>query len=69
MHAEQFIQNGGSILHSSEVTDVSVLKGKDVITVGFAKSATDLSVLASEHAKSSTLSLPEGAMESAALFW
>jgi dimethylaniline monooxygenase (N-oxide forming) len=55
LHAEQFIQNGGSILHSSEVTDVSVLKGKDVITVGFAKSATDLSVLASEHAKSSTL--------------
>jgi dimethylaniline monooxygenase (N-oxide forming) len=55
LYTEQFVSNGGTILHSSEVTDLSMLKDKKVVVVGFAKSATDLSVLAAQHAKSSIL--------------
>jgi cation diffusion facilitator CzcD-associated flavoprotein CzcO len=54
-YADQFIKAGGKIMHSSEVNDISVFDNKHVVTVGFAKSATDISVLAAERAKSSTL--------------
>lgn len=36
----------GQVLHSSQVNDEAILKGKSVAVVGFAKSATDIATLA-----------------------
>ncbi len=55
LSAEQFTSKGGTIYHSSQVTNISMFKDKNVVTVGFAKSATDISVLAAKYGKSSTL--------------
>jgi dimethylaniline monooxygenase (N-oxide forming) len=52
---ESFIKAGGRILHSSEVKEESVLAGKHVAVVGFAKSATDIATLAADLGKSCTL--------------
>jgi dimethylaniline monooxygenase (N-oxide forming) len=52
---ELFIGNGGKIIHTSQLNDISLLKHRDIVVVGFAKSATDVSVLAAEHSKSSTI--------------
>jgi dimethylaniline monooxygenase (N-oxide forming) len=52
---EEFIASGGSILHSSQFTDTSLIAGKRVVVVGFGKSASDIATLAAETAKSSTL--------------
>ncbi|WP_109698673.1 flavin-containing monooxygenase [Chitinophaga deserti] len=40
----------GKILHSSQVSDPAILKGKRVAVVGFAKSATDVATLAADIA-------------------
>lgn len=41
---DDFRANGGEVLHSSEYTDPATLKGKDVVVLGFSKSATDIAV-------------------------
>jgi cation diffusion facilitator CzcD-associated flavoprotein CzcO len=53
---EEFIANGGQVMHSSEYTDSSIAKGKNVLVLGGSKSATDLVVNAAKNgAKSSTM--------------
>ena len=52
---EQFLANGGQVLHSSEVKNESILQGKDVTVVGFAKSATDIATAAADIGRSATL--------------
>jgi cation diffusion facilitator CzcD-associated flavoprotein CzcO len=42
--AEAFKAAGGRILHSSEHTDASIVKGKKVVVLGGSKSATDIAV-------------------------
>ncbi|MEM1201005.1 MAG: NAD(P)/FAD-dependent oxidoreductase, partial [Pseudomonadota bacterium] len=47
---------GGQVLHSSEYTDASLVQGKDVVVLGFSKSATDIAVNAAQNgAKSVTI--------------
>ncbi len=41
---EAFEAAGGQVLHSSEYTDESLVKDKDVVVLGFSKSATDIAV-------------------------
>ncbi|MEO5998451.1 MAG: NAD(P)-binding domain-containing protein [Chitinophagaceae bacterium] len=53
--SQSFIDAGGSLLHSSQVKDESMLKGKSVAVVGFAKSATDIATLAAELGSKCTL--------------
>ncbi len=54
--AAEFRDHGGQILHSSEYTDPATLAGKDVLVLGFSKSATDIAVNAVKAgAKSSTI--------------
>ena len=53
--SESFLAAGGQILHSSEVKDESLLTGKQVAVVGFAKSATDIATQAADLGKSCTL--------------
>lgn len=53
--SESFLQAGGEILHSSQVKDKSILKGKKVAVVGFAKSATDIATTAADCAAVCTL--------------
>lgn len=53
--SKSFVQAGGQILHSSQVKDKSLLAGKNVAIVGFAKSATDIATLAADVSKSATL--------------
>ncbi len=52
---EDFIASGGQILHSTELNDISQLKGKRVIVVGFGRSATDIAASAATLAKECTL--------------
>lgn len=52
---KEFLNTGGVILHSSELKSTEQLKNKDVMVVGFAKSATDVASLAADNAKSCTL--------------
>jgi cation diffusion facilitator CzcD-associated flavoprotein CzcO len=52
---EEFIAAGGKILHSSECNDVDLIKGKQVVVVGFGKSACDIATFAANNAKDSTL--------------
>jgi len=42
--ADAFTAGGGEIVHSSEYTDPASLKGRDVLVLGFSKSATDIAV-------------------------
>jgi dimethylaniline monooxygenase (N-oxide forming) len=53
--AEAFRANGGIILHSSQVQDTKPLEGRDVVVVGFGKSALDLAEAALASARSSTI--------------
>ena len=39
---------GGEVIHSSEYTDPQEVKGKDVVVLGFSKSATDIAVNAAQ---------------------
>ncbi|MBW4709062.1 NAD(P)/FAD-dependent oxidoreductase [Roseobacter sp. YSTF-M11] len=41
---EGFVARGGQVMHSSEYTDPSVVRGKDVVVLGGSKSATDIAV-------------------------
>lgn len=53
---EAFESAGGAVLHSSEYTDPAQIKGKDVVVLGFSKSATDIAVNAVQNgAKSVTI--------------
>ncbi|WP_353127166.1 flavin-containing monooxygenase [Parapedobacter pyrenivorans] len=46
---------GGILLHSSNLSAADQLAGKDVVVVGFAKSATDIATTAADVGKSCTL--------------
>jgi len=52
---EAYRAAGGTILHTSDITDCKLLRGKDVAVVGFAKSATDIATQAADISKSCTL--------------
>ena len=41
---EDFVARGGAVMHSSEYTDPSVCKDKDIVVLGGSKSATDIAV-------------------------
>ncbi|MEZ5811762.1 MAG: NAD(P)/FAD-dependent oxidoreductase [Rhizobiaceae bacterium] len=41
---EAFEAGGGEVMHSSEYTDPEMVRGKDVVVLGFSKSATDIAV-------------------------
>jgi cation diffusion facilitator CzcD-associated flavoprotein CzcO len=41
---EEFLAQGGTILHSSEYTDPAIVRGRKVVVLGFSKSATDVAV-------------------------
>ena len=41
---DDFVAVGGSVMHSSEYTDPSIVKGKKVVVLGGSKSATDIVV-------------------------
>jgi len=41
---DAFVDAGGEVVHSSEYTDPATLKGRDVVVLGFSKSATDIAV-------------------------
>lgn len=42
--ADEFAAGGGTVLHSSEYTDPSLVQGRKVVVLGFSKSATDIAV-------------------------
>ncbi len=53
---QAFEAAGGQVLHSSEYTDPAQIKGKEVVVLGFSKSATDIAVNAVQNgAKSVTI--------------
>jgi cation diffusion facilitator CzcD-associated flavoprotein CzcO len=52
---EAFRANGGIVLHSSQVRDITPLQGRDVVVVGFGKSALDIAEAALANARSSTI--------------
>jgi len=52
---DDFIANGGKILHSTEVNDTSMIEGKRVIVVGYGKSASDIANVAANCANECTL--------------
>lgn len=45
---EDFVAQGGEVIHSSEYTDPSMVQGKRVVVLGGSKSATDIAVNAVE---------------------
>lgn len=49
---DTFKLNNGTVLHTTQVESTAQLKGKDVVVVGFGKSACDIAMLAVEHASS-----------------
>ena len=53
--ADEFRANGGMVLHSSQVQDTKPLEGRDVVVVGFGKSALDIAQAALESARSSAI--------------
>lgn len=52
---EKFIASGGRVLHTTEVNDLSLMKGKRTVVVGCGKSATDIATLGVNHATECTL--------------
>lgn len=52
---QSFEEAGGKVLHSSAVSSDAMLKDKNVLVVGFAKSATDIVTRAADIARSATL--------------
>lgn len=54
-HIENHERFGGSLIHSSQMVDRTMLTGKDVVVVGAGKSALDCASVAAEEAASSTL--------------
>jgi dimethylaniline monooxygenase (N-oxide forming) len=51
----EFEAAGGIVLHSSQLRDTKQLAGRDVVVVGFGKSALDIAAAALTDARSSTL--------------
>ncbi|MBW4507671.1 MAG: NAD(P)-binding domain-containing protein [Scytonematopsis contorta HA4267-MV1] len=49
---DEFKLNGGTVLHTTEVGSTAQIEGKDVVVVGFGKSACDIAMLAVENALS-----------------
>ena len=49
---EDFVAQGGQVMHSSEYTDPSIVKGKRVVVLGGSKSATDIAVNAAKNGAS-----------------
>src|SRR5262249_33740774 len=52
---EAFRANGGIVVHSSQLLDTVALEGRDVVVVGFGKSALDIAEAALAKARSSTI--------------
>ncbi len=53
---DEFVAAGGAVMHSSEYTDPETIVDKDVVVLGFSKSATDIAVHAANNgAKSVTI--------------
>jgi len=52
---EAFEAAGGRVLHTTQVNDASVLAGKQVVVVGFGKSAADVACAAARTSASATL--------------
>ncbi|HYH82085.1 MAG TPA: FAD-dependent oxidoreductase [Longimicrobium sp.] len=52
---EAFEAAGGRVLHTTQVNDASVLDGKQVVVVGFGKSAADVACAAAGRAAAATL--------------
>lgn len=52
---QEFRDAGGTILHSADIREPGLLKGKHVVVVGFAKSATDIATQAADLSLSATL--------------
>lgn len=53
---DEFIAQGGQVVHSSEYTDPEMIRGKRVVVLGGSKSATDIAVSAAKRgARSVTL--------------
>ncbi|GGK38433.1 flavin-containing monooxygenase [Salinarimonas ramus] len=53
---DAFVTAGGVVVHSSEYTDPALVREKDVVVLGFSKSATDVAVSAAkEGARSVTI--------------
>lgn len=46
---QDFIERGGQVMHSSQYTDPSIVKDKDVVVLGGSKSATDIAVNAAKN--------------------
>ncbi|MDZ8051630.1 MAG: flavin-containing monooxygenase [Aulosira sp. ZfuVER01] len=51
----EFINSGGLVLHSTDINDDSLIQGKRVVVVGFAKSAADIATFAVDKASECTL--------------
>jgi len=52
---DEFCASGGVVLHSSQVIGTKALEGRDVVVVGFGKSALDIAEAALLCARSSTI--------------
>ncbi|MFK5979932.1 MAG: NAD(P)/FAD-dependent oxidoreductase [Rhizobiaceae bacterium] len=50
---DEFVNEGGQVMHSSEYTDPATVKGKRVVVLGGSKSATDIAVNAAENGAAS----------------
>lgn len=50
---EEFIAQGGQVIHSSDYTDPELIRGKRVVVLGGSKSATDIAVSASQRGAAS----------------
>ncbi|MFK8081964.1 MAG: flavin-containing monooxygenase [Granulosicoccus sp.] len=50
---DEFIAQGGRVMHSSEYTDPVICSGQHVVVLGGSKSATDIAVNASKHGAAS----------------
>lgn len=53
--AEDFVQAGGRISHSSEFLDLEEAKGRDVLVIGYGKSSCDVAAAVGDAARSTTV--------------
>jgi dimethylaniline monooxygenase (N-oxide forming) len=51
----EFEAHGGIVLHSSQVSDAAILNGRDVVVIGFGKSALDLAEASLATARSTAI--------------
>ncbi|BAY93170.1 MULTISPECIES: flavin-containing monooxygenase [unclassified Tolypothrix] len=51
----EFMKSGGLVLHSTDINDDSLIQGKRVVVIGFAKSAADIATFAADKASECTL--------------